>query len=704
MGGIAPFEARSCRDSTFLTTEERRQFGVRCTAAYLGFGALEVCASYIFPFKQRKRITGMEPVTPDNTKVVRLMGDFTEFMRSSQLRLGQNSNNAPIPFTISAADDSDSQTRASKRKSQEEIFAKVKLAELECKHAADERLSKVARLSLESQNEKLRSENKQLNDKISKLDLKLTETKRLAIRKAEELSEIKNSEHSNSKSFEESFLELQKEKRNNESSLQTKIAKLEAHIHALEQRNSQLLSKNSYLQTKFEENNLLLEHKSDRIESLTRNAEDLADAERTVREQQLEISGLEMRLSRAEEAEKLAKIMKEDMERLRQLDIEIVKIREQNDYYRNNESNVLLMKEKMSAMEEKLKRNESMLEKSVIIELENRELLTQLNECKNREIQLSENSDTKVIVDLRQKEVIHVHEIGLLKTELALLKKSIEAYKSKISNFEKIIAENSEASNLKDGEIQILKNRNIALQEECMSLRGIMRSYDAEIATPHSEQLMKRVKNAEASSSKLHSQLETARKLVQASSQEVNLLREKVKDLENLPEKPTRCDNNENIDALRKIVEDLQSEKDDLIKRNERLELWAARNIRRGDFDPSQNKVFHFRMNPADLAHNEAKKEIEELRTKCLKLQEKILKLESDQDVTASCFDTTKIKELEEKLSMAELKNQRLKEVFSKRIQDFRQACYVLTGKMLVLYFFSFLDYCLCTLEFCPHQ
>lgn len=629
----------------------------------------------------------MDPVTPDNTKVIRLMGDFRQFMRSAQLRSGQSTDSAPIPFKISAAEDAISQTKPSKRKledEKEEIFAKAKLAELECKHVAEERAHKVARHSLESQNEKLQTENKQLNEKITKLQFKLTETTRQAIKAHDELNEMKNSDHSESKNLEESYLELQKAKTKNESSLQTKISKFEAHIHALQQRNTQLISQNSYLQTKLEEKSVLLEQKCRRIETLTENLEDWKTAEKTVREQQMEITSFKMRLSRAEEAEKLAKILKEDFERLQQLDIEVVKLREQNEYYRNNESNVLLMKERMLAMEEKLRRNESILEKSVIVELENRELLTQLNESKNREVQLTENNDTKLVIDLQQKEAIRVHEIGELKTEITLLKKSIEVHKCKISDREKVIAEKTEESNLKDAEIQILKKRNIALQEECTSLRGIMQSYDTEIATPHSEQLMKRVKNTETFNNKLHSQLENARKLVQASSQEVTSLRLKVKELEikisSLEGKESHSDSTGNTEELRKKVEDLQSEKETLVKRNERLELWAERNIRRGDFDPSQNRVVHFRMNPADLAHGEAKKEVEELRAKCLKLQEKILKLESDQDVTTTCLDTTRIKELEEKLTTAELKNQRLKEVFSKRIQDFRQACYILTG------------------------
>ncbi|KAL1282719.1 hypothetical protein QQF64_001522, partial [Cirrhinus molitorella] len=104
-----------------------------------------------------------------------------------------------------------------------------------------------------------------------------------------------------------------------------------------------------------------------------------------------------------------------------------------------------------------------------------------------------------------------------------------------------------------------------------------------------------------------------------------------------------------------------------------------------GDYDPVKTKVIHFQMNPTSIAKQQRTEEVEQLKVECQRLRERLRKIEASGGMTTD--DTTiiippsqEILDLRKQMESAELKNQRLKEVFQKKIQEFRTACYVLTG------------------------
>ncbi|KAK3530693.1 hypothetical protein QTP86_032188 [Hemibagrus guttatus] len=104
-----------------------------------------------------------------------------------------------------------------------------------------------------------------------------------------------------------------------------------------------------------------------------------------------------------------------------------------------------------------------------------------------------------------------------------------------------------------------------------------------------------------------------------------------------------------------------------------------------GDYDPLKTKVVHFRLNPTSMAKQERVEEVEKLKVECERLRERLRKLEAGGAITSE--DTTliippsqEILDLRKQMESAKMKNQRLKEVFQKKIQEFRTACYVLTG------------------------
>nr|XP_039264643.1 mitotic spindle assembly checkpoint protein MAD1-like [Styela clava] len=622
-----------------------------------------------------------EPITPDNTRVVRIMDDFHQFVRSAdQQRRG-------IPFNMITEGETHSYGKRS-FSSSSEALNRAKFAEMESRHVSDERAHKIARLDLESRNEKLISENRLLKEKCDGLQLKVKQVTMQAITAQDKFQELRNSRMRDKESLEEMLIESQKDKEASERDLQLNIDHLRNSNDELKQRNTHLSMQNNALREKLEETAALLNHKTSRVQKLTEDLKESGNNEPKLREYQLKIQDLELRLSRSSEAEQMAKILKDDLERLRILEIEVVKLRERNEIYKENETNVLLMKEKLLSAETKLSHNEKLIEKAALTELENKDLIAQLNEAKKKEI-LPVTDLLAEVKKLQQKEAVAACDKGQIHAELLTCRIKCEGMQNNISNLEKTIEEKNEANRTKDTQIRHLQKRALLLTGERNSLRSILQSYDSELSTTaHTDQLILRAQNAETANQKVHTRLVDVEKEALNNATLASHLKVTIKEMENnikqlerkLEEGSGSKAGEKEMENLRQKVEDLEKERSRLQKEKEHLELWAEQNKMRGDYDPSKVKVFHLKMNPADMAHKQSALEVSKLRAKCLKLEEKIHKLESNQDVTTTNIDVTQGKDFQEKLAASELKNQRLKEVFSKRIFEFRQACYTLTG------------------------
>nr|XP_039326851.1 mitotic spindle assembly checkpoint protein MAD1 isoform X2 [Saimiri boliviensis boliviensis] len=92
-------------------------------------------------------------------------------------------------------------------------------------------------------------------------------------------------------------------------------------------------------------------------------------------------------------------------------------------------------------------------------------------------------------------------------------------------------------------------------------------------------------------------------------------------------------------------------------------------------------------LNPASVARQRLREDHNQLQAECERLRGLLRTMErggtvpADLEAAAASLPSSKeVAELRKQVESAELKNQRLKEVFQTKIQEFRKACYTLTG------------------------
>ncbi|XP_010124017.1 PREDICTED: mitotic spindle assembly checkpoint protein MAD1 [Chlamydotis macqueenii] len=244
--------------------------------------------------------------------------------------------------------------------------------------------------------------------------------------------------------------------------------------------------------------------------------------------------------------------------------------------------------------------------------------------------------------------------------------------------------------------VRRLQKRVLLLTKERDGMRAILESYDSELTpSEHSPQLNRRMREAEEMVQKLHAhnaeleaQLSQVLEEVGNHKQRAEMLEVEMnvlKSQECTAEQSTVV-TKEEVDMLRLKIEELEAERSKLEEENRSLEMKLEKLTLQGDYDPSRTKVLHFSMNPASLAKQQRKEEQQQLQEECERLRELVRVLEGGGSIpgnlegVGSFQSPQEVAELKKQVESAELKNQRLKEVFQTKIQEFRKVCYTLTG------------------------
>uniref|UniRef100_A0A672L2Q6 Mitotic spindle assembly checkpoint protein MAD1 n=1 Tax=Sinocyclocheilus grahami TaxID=75366 RepID=A0A672L2Q6_SINGR len=349
------------------------------------------------------------------------------------------------------------------------------------------------------------------------------------------------------------------------------------------------------------------------------------------------ICTLERRLALQEQDSVIVKNMKSEVARLPELEREIKRLREENTFLRETKENNSLLREETEGLRRKLERMERAMEEKLKVE-KPEDLSREVIQIQQRELNLKQQNYT-LNSSIRSVEKARTE----LMPEIAQLRAKAQEEQKKREN--------------QDSLVRRLQKRVLLLTKERDGMRAILESYDSELATSeYSPQLMLRVKEAEDMLQK-----------VQTHNTEMEKLHCIV------------------FVFLRQKIEELESERQQLEEQNNILEMRLERHNLQGGYDPVTTKVIHLQMNPTSIAKQQRTEEVEQLRVECQRLRDRLRKIEAGGGMTTD--DTTliippsqEILDLRKQMESAELKNQRLKEVFQKKIQEFRTACYVLTG------------------------
>lgn len=417
-------------------------------------------------------------------------------------------------------------------------------------------------------------------------------------------------------------------------------------------------------------------------------------------ENELKIKELEMKLALQEQDSMIVKNMKTDLSRLPDMERELKQLREENTYFRETRENNTLLKEETEGMRRKLERYENTIKDMVNLELGKEKLVMKLQAWENLEHATGLNIRTpedlsREIIQIQQREITLKQQNYTVTSRARALEKARHQLQSEVLPLRTRLLEEQKKREQQDALVRRLQKRVLLLTKERDGMRAILESYDSELtASEYSPQLSRRVREAEemvqkvqAHNSEMEVQLCKAQEeagtfklQAQTMEAEFNIVKSQAATAD-----VSACVTGEEINSLRQKIEELEAERSRLEEQNNILEMRLEKHNLQGDYDPTKTKVMHFKMNPASLAKQQQVEDVQQLREQCKQLQERVQVLQAGGAVPAekggvNLPSSQEVMDLRKQMESAELKNQRLKEVFKDKIQEFRAVCYTLTG------------------------
>ncbi|XP_074697121.1 mitotic spindle assembly checkpoint protein MAD1 isoform X1 [Strix aluco] len=531
----------------------------------------------------------------------------------------------------------------------------------------------------------------------------LTRIKQYQERETEAENKLKEQMEMN-KSYKKSMETMSKKLQEKESKLteanetitilKGKISELQWNIMNQEM---QMTSQDSQKQELMEQ--LDVQHK--KWQEASQQIQTLQTSQSLLGEYEQKIKDLEQKFSQQEHDALIVKNMKAELARFPKMERELRQLREENAYFREMKENNGLLKEEVEGLQRKLERYEKVQAQLVTVELENEKLLEKLKSWEKLDQSTGLNIRTpddlsRQIVALQQRELVLKEQNSTVTNSARILEKARQQLQEEILRVQSQLLDEKKKREQHEALVRRLQKRVLLLTKERDGMRAILESYDSELTpSEHSPQLNRRMREAEEMVQKLHAhnteleaQLSQVLEEVGNHKQRAEMLEVEMKVLKSqeCTAEQSTVITKEEVDTLRLKIEELEAERSRLEEQNRSLEMKLEKLTLQGDYDPSRTKVLHFSMNPASLAKQQRKEEQQQLQEECERLRELVRVLEGGGSIpgnlegVGSFQSQQEISELKKQVESAELKNQRLKEVFQTKIQEFRKVCYTLTG------------------------
>ncbi|XP_044791712.1 mitotic spindle assembly checkpoint protein MAD1 isoform X2 [Bubalus bubalis] len=442
------------------------------------------------------------------------------------------------------------------------------------------------------------------------------------------------------------------------SDLQWSVMNQEMQVKRLESEKQELKEQLDLQHQKWQEAN-------QKVQEFQASQEVRADQEQRIKD-------LEQKLSLQEQDAAIVKNMRSELVRLPTMERELRQLREENACLRETRDTNGLLREELEGLQRRLGRQEKMQETLVDLELEKERLLTKLQSWERLD------QTTGLSISARELE----------KARLQL--------QDEVRQLGGQLLEERKRREMHEALARRLQKRVLLLTKERDGMRAILGSYDSEL-TPaeHSPQLTRRMREAEdmmqkvqAHSSEVEAQLSQALEELGGQKQRADMLEMELKILKSQagPAEQSFLFSREEVSSLRLKVEELEAERSRLEEEKTTLEAQLERLTLQGDYDQSKTKVLHLSLNPAGAARQRLREDQQQLQEECARLREIVRALEAGGPIpahleaAAGLPSSREVAELKKQVESAELKNQRLKEVFQTKIQEFRKVCYTLTG------------------------
>ncbi|KAM8772909.1 mitotic spindle assembly checkpoint protein MAD1 [Acanthopagrus schlegelii] len=488
------------------------------------------------------------------------------------------------------------------------------------------------------------------------------------------------------------------------------ISSLRDEIRELKQK---IQNQDSTISTQTLENQELQEQldlQRRKYQEVSQLCQSLQAAQSSCSEHIVKIKELERRLALQEQDIAIVKTVKAEVAKVPDLEKELKRLREDNAFLRESRENCSLLKEEVEGLRRKLERMAKTKEELVNMELEKERYAEKLKAWENLEqstgLNIRKPEDlSREVIQIQQREFALKEQNYTLNSRVRSVERSQSELRAELTQQRGKTLEEQKKRETQDALVRRLQKRVLLLTKERDGMRAILESYDSELAsTEYSPQLSKRLREAEDILQKTqnhNAEMETQLSKAQEETGALKLQLQTVElELESLKKQQASAADSsslvtkEEVNILRQKIEDLEAERQRLEEQNNILEMRLERHNLQGDYDPVKTRVLHLKMNPTTVAKQQRQQEVEALREEVTHLRELLRSVQDGAALAHSQDDSSmhtsglglslppskEVLDLRKQMESSELRNQRLKEVFQRKIQEFRTVCYVLTG------------------------